>query len=221
MTALTCGLLGKTAVAVSCSQGGTFRIWDLETRKPYGEPVLHNSSTKHEKRVTGAAIGELSARPVIVSAGLNGEARIWDPATGVQVGEPLRGHQSGDPSLGDFRYVTAVDFGYVKGQPRIITGGNDATVRVWDPHTSQQLGRSLAGHKDGITSVRIAIVQGRATVVSASEDSTVRLWDAETGEELAMFVSDSPVRTCAISPNGEMVVAGCRSGVIHFFSIEN
>src|SRR4030095_11808486 len=27
VTALTCGFLSKTAVAVSCSQGGTFRIW--------------------------------------------------------------------------------------------------------------------------------------------------------------------------------------------------
>jgi WD40 repeat protein len=117
--------------------------------------------------------------------------------------------------------VTAVDFGRVKGQPRIITGGNDATARIWDPHTSQQLGRSLAGHQDSITSVRIADIHGRATVVSSSEDSTVRLWDAETGEQLAMFVSDSPVHSCAVSPNGGMVVAGCRSGIIHFLSLEN
>ena len=51
--------------------------------------------------------------------------RIWDPATGTQPAA-LEGHPGS---------VNAVCAWTQDGQPRLASGGDDRTVRIWDPTT--------------------------------------------------------------------------------------
>ncbi|MFV2019871.1 hypothetical protein ACFHVL_15265, partial [Micromonospora sp. LOL_023] len=48
---------------------------------------------------------------------------VWDAATGTPIGQPFTGHTDD---------VNAVAVGQVDDRPVVVSGGADATVRVWD-----------------------------------------------------------------------------------------
>ena len=60
---------------------------------------------------------------------------------------------------------------------RIVSGGDDDTVRIWDADTGQQVGAPLTGHTSAVSGVAFS-PDGRR-IVSGSLDDTVRIWDAE------------------------------------------
>ena len=71
--------------------------------------------------------------------------------------------------------------GQVEGRTVIVSGGDDATVRVWDAATGNPIGDPYTGHTDGVNAVAIGQVEGRTVIVSGGADATVRVWDAATG----------------------------------------
>jgi WD40 repeat protein len=77
--------------------------------------------------------------------------------------------------------VKAVAFGQVDGQPVIISGSDDWTVRRWDAPTGAAIGDPLTGHTGGVRAVAFGQLDGRPVIISGSDDSTVRMWDATTG----------------------------------------
>ena len=58
---------------------------------------------------------------------------------------------------------------------RVVSGGNDGTVRVLDPATAEEL-LVLEGHQAYVYG--LAVTPDGETVLSASGDNTVRLWSA-------------------------------------------
>jgi hypothetical protein len=63
---------------------------------------------------------------------------------------------------------------------RLITGGSNATAKVWDTRTGQNL-LTLSAHATNVTA-RFSPDGGR--IATAGEDSTAKVWDAATGQEL-------------------------------------
>ena len=59
---------------------------------------------------------------------------------------------------------------------RVVSGGADRTVRLWDARTGDPVGEPLMGHTAPVNSVALSSDGGR--VVSGGADRTVRLWDA-------------------------------------------
>ena len=51
--------------------------------------------------------------------------------------------------------------------------------------------------------------------VSTSPDRTLRLWDLDAGRQVAIFECSDRARSCTVSPDGRIVVAGDASGMIH------
>jgi WD40 repeat protein len=64
------------------------------------------------------------------------------------------------------------------GRPVAVTGGDDATVRIWDLGTGALLGSPLTGHTRAVWAVAAMVLPGgRPVAVAGSYDATVRIWD--------------------------------------------
>ena len=78
--------------------------------------------------------------------------------------------------------VTSVALGKVDGEPVVVSGSHDHTVRLWHARTGQPRGGPLTGHTSWVMAVALGEVDGEPVIVSGSADHTVRLWDARTGQ---------------------------------------
>ncbi|MEU5979231.1 AAA family ATPase [Streptomyces sp. NPDC047315] len=85
----------------------------------------------------------------------------------------LTGHTDGVTAVAVF---TAAD-----GTPRLASGGDDMTVRIWNPATGTQDGQPLTGHTDGVTAVAVfTAADGTPRLATGSHDKTVRIWNPTT-----------------------------------------
>ncbi len=66
---------------------------------------------------------------------------------------------------------------------RIVSGGHDGTIRIWDTNTGQCL-RVLEGHLDGVQSLALSADGGRLVSLSSID---LRLWDTGTGQTLKLL----------------------------------
>ena len=76
------------------------------------------------------------------------------------------------------------DVAYSPDGRRLVTGGMDETVRIWESASGSPI-HVLPGHD---SFVRAVAFNGDGTrIASASEDRTVRLWDAATGTPIGIL----------------------------------
>jgi WD40 repeat protein len=65
---------------------------------------------------------------------------------------------------------------------RVVSGGDNHALRLWDTRSGRQIGAPLAGHKGDVMSVAFSADGQR--IVSGSADDTLRLWDARSGQPI-------------------------------------
>ena len=95
---------------------------------------------------------------------------------------------------------------------RIVSGGDDKIVRIWDATTGEEL-KALAGHLARVSSVTFS--PDGARILSGSYDNSVRLWDISTGEELRTFNGHSDrVFSVAMTPDGTRIVSGSADSMV-------
>jgi WD40 repeat protein len=113
--------------------------------------------------------------------------------------------------------VTAADFS--GDGSRIISGSIGRKLRVWDAESGRQL-KILRGHKGSVYAISAAANAGRAA--SAAEDRTVRVWDLDSAssDPLATFTGEIRIVKCAVTPDGNTVIAGEEDGRIHVLRLE-
>jgi len=99
---------------------------------------------------------------------------------------------------------------------RLLTGGRDRTLRLWDAVTGDALA-TWEGHADEVEDA--AFSADGARVASASQDGTVRVVDAATGELVRALLQpedaeDGPqeLLSVAISPDANLIAAGGLNG---------
>jgi WD40 repeat protein len=76
------------------------------------------------------------------------------------------------------RYGAAHGVCFTPDGQRLLSGGDDRDLRVWDVATGNEMA-VLSGHEDGIMAVAVHPDGTRAA--TASRDNTVRVWDLSTG----------------------------------------
>ena len=182
--------------AVSASWDTTLKLWDLET----GTELA--TLTGHSSWVRAVAIAPDGKRAV--SASDDKTLKLWDLETGTELAT-LSGHSD---------WVRAV--GITPDGQQVVSASRDCTLKLWDLETGTELA-TLTGHSSWVNAVAIAPDGKRA--VSASY-KTLKLWDLETGKELATFTGEAEMSSCAVAPDGVTVVAGDRSGRVHFLRLE-
>ncbi|MGB3642386.1 MAG: hypothetical protein WBA39_33105, partial [Rivularia sp. (in: cyanobacteria)] len=100
---------------------------------------------------------------------------------------------------------------------RVISASVDQTLKRWNLETGE-IEHTFQGHSDSVNAVAIAPDGKRA--ISASDDQTLKLWNLETGKVIATFTGESGIYCCAVAPDGLKIVAGERSGRLHFLRLE-
>lgn len=111
------------------------------------------------------------------------------------------------------------------GRVVAVTGGRDATVRMWDLQSTTPIGKPLTGHADEITGVATAAMpDGRVVAVTGSRDATVRVWDLQSGSPVGdPFPGHDSVTgvTAAVLPTGRVVaVTGGRDAEVRTWDLQ-
>ena len=106
------------------------------------------------------------------------------------------------------RAVNTLEFAEIDGELRLISGGEDTVIHVWDM-SEKKIYRTLRGHGEQVKGCQLAhgIEKGSPIILSASLDATARLWDFRTYEETRMYESEFKdnegiVRAAVFDPNG-------------------
>ncbi len=102
--------------------------------------------------------------------------------------------------------VTSVACASVNDRPVAVTGGADATVRIWDLITGTPVGEPLTGHTQPIASIACTVLDGRPIAVTGGADTmirgggtAVRIWDLITRTQLGQPLDDQSGRVRALA----------------------
>jgi WD40 repeat protein len=129
---------------------------------------------------------------------------VWDLETGEPVLGPLTGHDN---------WVRAVAVGARHGQPVIISGSYDRTVRVWDLETGEPALAPLTGHDGAVHAVAVGARKGRPVIVSGGYDQTVQVWDLQS-EPYAVLRIELQHRVLSVAAGADWLVVGTTAGLL-------
>ncbi|SDW11541.1 WD40 repeat domain-containing protein [Nitrosomonas communis] len=104
---------------------------------------------------------------------------------------------------------------------RVVSGGADNTIRLWDAESGQPIGQPMQGHINFVSSVAFS-PDGRR-VVSGSWDNTLRLWNVESGQPIGqpMHGHNGYVWSVAFSSDGRRVVSGSGDNTLRLWDAES
>jgi len=128
--------------------------------------------------------------PPVRVAGSGGAATTVAPPVLLRGDHRLVGHTGA---------VFAVAITEMAGVPVVVSGGRDATVRVWDLVTGASVRPALTGHAGPVRALATTTLGGRAVVVSGSDDRTVRAWDLATGTLVGEPFSGHSYGVCSVT----------------------
>jgi WD40 repeat protein len=87
------------------------------------------------------------------------------------------------------------------GRAVVVSGSDDATVRVWDLATGAPIGSPFTGQRGAVNAIAVAELGGRPVVVSGGDDRTVRVSDLVTGAPIGSPFTEhkAPVNAVAVT----------------------
>jgi WD40 repeat protein len=165
----------------------------------------------HPDSVNSVAFSPGGSR--IVSGGSDNTVRVWSapfkPTLTDWIGRPI-----GGPLLGHHGAVLSVVFN--ADATRIVSGGQDGSVRVWDVVT----GLPIPANQGEVRAV--AFRPDGKLFASGGAVGTVKLWDAgaavATGQ-LGVPVHDQQIDSVAFSPDGGRLVTGGPDGTLRLWDL--
>ncbi|MGB0384581.1 MAG: SUMF1/EgtB/PvdO family nonheme iron enzyme [Ardenticatenaceae bacterium] len=151
-------------------------------------------------KVMGCAVsgnGELVVGIYQNSADLH----VWDAQSGqLRFTLPAQGAYVTDCALThDAKLIVSTYSGQFRG-----------LVKVWDGKTGQER-LTLEAHEGAVTGC--AITRDGRLIITVSIDHTIKVWDSHRAAPLTTLVVDGPLYDCAVSADGERIVAIGERGI--------
>jgi WD40 repeat protein len=203
---------GTNSLAVSAdgtmvaTGGGTnderIRLWDPRQGAQWGPEVRPGDEAV--QALAFSLHGDLLA-----SSGHSGAISLWRvvPADdGTKRLEPLNADRKLVGHTGPVNSITFSPDG-----KRVLSGGDDDTVRQWDVTTSQAIGQPIVA----ATEPEAVAFTSDGETIAAGVDGGIQLWDAATGQPLGDdHVTDTKIRDVAFNANGQFLATIDESGEV-------
>ena len=101
---------------------------------------------------------------------------------------------------------------------RIVSGGTDHAVQLWDPVTGREL-NTLIGHDGWVMGV--AFAPDGQSILSCSADKSIKIWNAESALCEQTLELNDPVNCIDWQPNGKRFVSGSDGGILVIWDTQN
>jgi WD40 repeat protein len=122
----------------------------------------------------------------------------------------------GDASLRQGAVITSI---LPLPDGRLLTAGQDGTMRLWDLQTGQELQRYV----DEGTEYDLwcgLVSPGRSEVFACGDSEHLVRWDLETGEQKAVYEQGKTLFRMAISPDHSLLAIGDEQGRVRLWDLE-
>jgi WD40 repeat protein len=196
---------GATVLA-SAGDDRKVHVWDVAPLLdgPTVTPTPRFSGAGHRDRVRALAFGRRAERAVLLSAGGEGRVQVVELATGNDV---FARH------TGSVRTVTVVP---TPEGPRVVSGSDDGTLRVWRSGTGEPEGEEVIAHALPVRGVVATGLDSEPLVASASADGTVRTWDLTRRRCRTVWSQSEPVTALGAGGHGSqpLIAAGTADGAV-------
>lgn len=108
------------------------------------------------------------------------------------------------------------DLSLSSNQERVVTGGADGVVRIWNLARGSLLAE-LRGHGDDINAVDFS--NDGTKIVSGSSDGTAKVWDLESEQVITDFAGHSDnVNSVMFAPTGDRIVSASSDNDVHIWA---
>eukprot|EP01127_Copromyxa_protea_P001324 TRINITY_DN11347_c0_g1_i1.p1 TRINITY_DN11347_c0_g1~~TRINITY_DN11347_c0_g1_i1.p1 ORF type:complete len:891 (+),score=165.54 TRINITY_DN11347_c0_g1_i1:16-2688(+) len=144
----------------------------------------------HKAEITGLEITQLNN--VLISASLDGTIKLWDLQTHALL------HTIEMPGV---MPITMIKLN--KETNLLAVVGDDFHVRLYDCST-RNLVRVFKGHQTAISDISFSST-ARWLVTASGMDCEVRVWDVPSGRCIDWFLTESPITSLSLSPNGDFL----------------
>lgn len=102
----------------------------------------------------------------------------------------------------------------------VVSGGQDATVRIWDLQSGSLL-HTLPGHRGAVYGIA-AMSDSNRIVSIAAMDLAVRIWDINSGTLISALAPNSAhVNAVTVSPDNRYVITGGDDGRARIWDIDS
>ncbi|CAL9416002.1 hypothetical protein SUDANB21_01757 [Streptomyces sp. enrichment culture] len=226
---------GERGLLVTGSDDSTARLWRLPEHGSRHRPVRVREFAGH---IDGVHTVAFLDRDTLVTGGLDSRAVVWDHGSGRVLRRLPHRHQvlglavAPDGTLATTgwdhtvrlwprpakgkrpRLLTGHTGGVITAAfnpsgTRLVTAGQDRTVRVWDTADGRLL-LTLGGHEGPVRGV--AFLGDDGPVVSVAEDGTIRRWSLDAGavfRRVCRLVGDTDPATWERALPGVPYEPGC------------